>query len=65
MTLTLSLREIRIAVRGLIKPDRPRAIDRHIDYFGGPAGQAARLVNIRREHHVENLFRRAVASGGA
>jgi hypothetical protein len=65
MTLTLSSREIRIVARGLLKRDRPRLIDRHIDYFGGPAGQAARLVASHGEHGAERPSRRAASSGGA
>jgi hypothetical protein len=65
MTLALSSREIRIVARGLLKRDRPRAIDRHIDYFGGPAGQAARLVDPHGEHAAERPAHRAVSSGGA
>ncbi len=40
MTRAHALRSPRPAPRsrGLFKPDRPRAIDRYIDYFGGGAG---------------------------
>ena len=62
MTLTLSPREIRIVARGLLKRDRPRAIDRHIDYFGGPTGEAARLVGTQGEHGLDG---RKAVSGGA
>jgi hypothetical protein len=69
MTPILSPREIRIVARGLVKLDRPRAIDRHIDYFGGPAGHAPRLANAHSEHEAESRvagrLRQAVASGGA
>ena len=69
MKPTLSPREIRIVARGLLKLDRPRPIDRHIDYFGGPAGLAARLAHARRaqeaESRVADRLRQAVASGGA
>jgi hypothetical protein len=69
MKPTLSPREIRLVARGLLKLDRPRAIDRHIDYFGGPAGLAARLANARSQQEVENgvagRLRQAVAWGGA
>lgn len=65
MTVTLSPREIRIAARGLLKRDRPRAIDRHIDYFGGPAGQAAQPVDSHGDHDAERLVRQAAVSGGA
>jgi hypothetical protein len=69
MKPTLSPREIRIVARGLLKLDRPRAIDRHIDYFGGAAGLGTRLVNVHSEREAENRvagrLHQAVASGGA
>lgn len=38
----------RITTAPLIRPDRARAIDRIIDYFGGAAGRTASVA----EHHT-------------
>jgi hypothetical protein len=75
MNLVLSPKEKRIAARGLFKLDRPRAIDRLIDYFGGRAGHAAQLTDACGEYLLDGFeayesrvlgrFREAVASGGA
>jgi len=59
----LSPRESRIASRGLFKLDRPRAIDRYIDYFGGTADDAARLADACGEHLLD--YFEADESGGA
>jgi len=74
MSLLRSWKE-RFAARGLFKLDRPRAIDRYIDYFGGPAGHAARLADAGGERLLDGFepdearllgrLRQAVASGGA
>jgi hypothetical protein len=71
----MKLKSKRIAARGLFKLDRPRAIDRHIDFFGGPAGHAARLADACGEllldgfesaaSHMLSRLRQAVASGSA
>lgn len=53
MNPVLSPRETRIASRGLFKLDRPRTIDRYIDYFGGPAGHAARRADACGEHFLD------------
>jgi hypothetical protein len=75
MKVVLSSKERRIAARGLFKLDRPRAIDRYIDFFGGSAGHAARLADACGEHLLDAFeavesrilgrLRQAVASGGA
>ena len=72
MERVLSPRESRIASWGLFKQDRPRVIDRYIDYFGGPAGHAARLADAcgerlldcfeADERRAATEFRQAVAS---
>lgn len=53
MEVVLSPRQSRIAGRGLVKLDRPRAIDRYIDYFGGPVGDAARVADSCGEHLMD------------
>jgi len=47
----------------LFKLDRPRAIDRYIDYFGGTADDAARLADACGEHLLD--YFEADESGGA
>jgi hypothetical protein len=44
----------REARRAFFKPDRPRAIDRYIDYFGG-AGGAAGCDDLCGETLLEQL----------
>jgi hypothetical protein len=54
--------------RGVFKRDYPRAIDRYIDYFGGPLGHAARLGDPCGDSLLDgfgadaSLSRRAAAS---
>jgi len=36
-----SLRDVKLAPRALFKKDHPRAIDQHINYFGGDAGETS------------------------
>lgn len=59
MTATKPRRTWAVATHGLFKADRPRAIDRHIDYFGGgaswsrpadPLGDLARATDGGRRH---------------
>ena len=63
MERLLSLREIRIASRGLFKPDHPRSIDRYIDYFGGPAGDASRLADPCAEGLLDLVAEPQAAAG--
>jgi hypothetical protein len=49
--------------RGLFKIDHPRAIDRYIDYFGGPTGDAGLAELLDRFGDLVHEDTRAVSHG--
>jgi hypothetical protein len=55
MTATKPRRTWAVAARGLFKADRPRAIDRHIDYFGGASWSPS--ADARRTGAHRDLMR--------